>query len=98
MNKCATSFVIGFVACAPVMAQNSKLNAPISRQPTVGSEIDRGQEAGFDCGIHNLTDLSKFIACVNDVITANRQRTTLSEPFEFGLYVRSSTSAAVGCQ
>ena len=74
---------------APGLAQNSKLNAPISRQPTVGLEIDRGQDASFDCGLHNLTNFAAFVACLNDVITVNRQKNTLSEPFQFGLYVRA---------
>ncbi|WP_298261680.1 hypothetical protein [Bradyrhizobium sp.] len=79
----------------PCMAQNSKLNAPISRQPTVGSEIDRGQDAAFDCGLHNLTNFAEFVACLNDIVTANRQKSTLSEPFQFGLYVRALQHAYV---
>ena len=74
---------------APGLAQNSKLNAPISRQPTVGSEIDRGQDAAFDCGLHNLTNFAAFVTCLNDIITVNQQKSTLSQPFQFGLYVRA---------
>ncbi len=83
------------ILCTPAFAQNSKLDAPISRQPTVGSEIDRGQDAAFDCGLHNLTNFAAFVACMNDVITVNRQKSTLSEPFQFGLYVRALQHAYV---
>jgi hypothetical protein len=81
--------------CTPSMAQNSKLNAPISRQPTVGSEIDRGQDIAFDCGLNNLTNTAAYVACLNDAITVNRQKNTLSEPFQFGLYVRALQHAYV---
>jgi hypothetical protein len=94
----AAVFVTGFTAlmlCTPATAQDSKLNAPVSRQPTVGSEIDRGQALGFECGTQSLTDLSRFVACVSDAIDVNRQKTTLSEPFEFGLYVRALQHAYI---
>lgn len=92
MSKGIKIITHGFVAlmiCAPAAAQSSKLNAPISQRPTVGSEIDRGQEIGFECGLHNISDRAKLVGCVNDAIMANKQKATLSEPFEFGLYVRS---------
>lgn len=77
------------------IAQNANLNAPVSRQPTVGSEIQRGNEAAFDCSLHYLTDLRKFIVCMNDLIETNRQKSTLSEPFELGLYLQALSYASV---
>ena len=53
-RKCIAVFALGFAALmlwTPAKAQNSKLNAPVSRQPTVRSEIARGQEAAFDCAL-----------------------------------------------
>jgi hypothetical protein len=91
-RKRAAVFTIGFAAfvfCAPAWAQNSNLNAPVSRQPTVGSEIERGQEVGFQCGLDYRANFSKFRDCVNNAISTNRQSSTLSEPYEFGLYVRA---------
>ena len=32
-------------------------------------------------------NFSSFVDCVLDVINTNRQKSTLSEPFEFGVYV-----------
>ncbi|MGA8863225.1 MAG: hypothetical protein WB444_05385 [Gallionella sp.] len=77
------------VAGIPAGAQDSKLNAPISRQPTVGSEIDRGQEAGFACGLENTKTFLSFTTCIDSVVSSNKQNSALSEPFEFGLYVRA---------
>jgi hypothetical protein len=73
----------------PAAAQAVNLNAPLSRQPTVGSEIDRGQEASFECGLKNLVDLLAFINCVDRSLLLNKQKATLSDPYEFGLYVRA---------
>jgi hypothetical protein len=86
------ALTLGFGAaltlCGGTGAQNAKLDTPVSRQPTVGSEIERGQDAGFQCGLDHK-ETAKFVACVNDVLAANKQKTTLSAPFEFGLYVRA---------
>lgn len=76
-------------------AQNANLNAPVSRQPTVGSEVRRGDLASFDCGIQNVIDLQPFIACVNDLIDVNRQQSTLSDPFELGVYLAALNHVAI---
>ena len=76
-------------------AQNANLNAPVSRQPTVGSEMRRGDLASFDCGIQNVIDLQPFIACVNDLIDVNRQKSTLSDPFELGVYLAALNHVAI---
>ncbi len=90
--KCITVLVLGFAAlvlCTPARAQNSKLNAPVSRQPTVGLEIKRGDAAAFACFRSFLSNTRKFADCINAAIDANRQQSTLSEPYEFGLYVKA---------
>jgi hypothetical protein len=99
MNKChyTAVFVTGFavlVLCTPARAQDSRLNSPVSRQPTVGSEITRGDAAASECtsrlwrsGRTLAINLSNFEDCVNDAVRDNRQKSTLSEPFEFGLYL-----------
>src|SRR5580704_996858 len=76
-------------------AQNANLNAPVSRQPTVGSEVRRGDLASFDCGIENVIDTEPFIACVNDLIDTNRQKSTLSDPFELGVYLAAVNHVAI---
>jgi hypothetical protein len=76
-------------------AQNANLNAPVSRQPTVGSEVRRGDLASFDCGIENVIDTEPFIACVNDLIDTNRQKSTLSDPFELGVYLAAINHVAI---
>jgi len=91
----ANLMICAAVLCTTANAQNAKLNAPVLRQPTVGSEIDRGQDAGFECGLHNLTNFSRFVACINGAIADNRQNASLSEPYEFGLYVRALQHAYV---
>jgi hypothetical protein len=76
-------------------AQNANLNAPVSRQPTVGTEVRRGDLASFDCGIENVIDTEPFIACVNDLIDTNRQKSTLSDPFELGVYLAAVNHVAI---
>lgn len=95
--KCVAALLAGLTAItlgANANAQNA-LDAPISRQPTVGSELDRGSMAGFDCGIKHVIDRDPFIACVNDLIEINRQKSTLSEPFELAVYLAALHHAAV---
>jgi hypothetical protein len=92
MSKWNQQLLVASVAltiCIPALAQNQKLNAPVRQQLTVGSEIERGQDVAFECGLRNVVDFAKFAACINDAVTTNRQKVTLSEPFEFGLYVRA---------
>jgi len=92
------SYAIGLstlLVCTPLHAQNSKLDAPVSRQPTVGSEIDRGQSAAFDCGLNNVGHLPAFVSCINNTVTTSQQKSTLSDPFLFGLYVRALQNAFV---
>ena len=76
-------------------AQNANLNAPVSRQPTVGTEVRRGDLASFDCGIENVIDTDPFITCVNDLIDTNRQKSTLSDPFELGVYLGAVNHVAI---
>jgi hypothetical protein len=93
-----SGYVIGLMvllACPPLHAQNSKLDAPVSRQPTVCSEIDRGQSAGFDCALKNVAHLPAFVSCINNVVAANQQSSTISDPFLFGLYLRALQNAFV---
>jgi hypothetical protein len=80
--------------CATALAQTN-LNAPVSRQPTIKTEIDRGQDAAFNCGLDNLTNFSKFVDCIDAGIAANRQNSSLSEPYEFGLCIRALQHAYV---
>ncbi len=91
-RKGTAVFVLGFAAlllCTPARAQNSKLDAPVSQQPTVRSEIVRGNRAAKDCDLPeaNLTNPIKFAKCVDNAASTNVRNSTLSEPFEFGLYV-----------
>ena len=94
-RRAAASTFWALTICATANAQNSNLNAPVSRQPTVRTEIDRGQDAGFECGLNNITSFFKFKDCINDDVDTNRQNSTLSDPFEFGLYVRALQHAYV---
>lgn len=93
MTLLVLTFGLACSICGAAPAQDSKLNAPVSRQPTVASEIERGNELGFACGLHAIPNASRLIDCVNDAIDDNRQKTTLSEPFEFGLYVAALQQA-----
>ena len=94
MRACVPCLLI-ILCTAPVAAQ-SKLDAPVSRQPTVGSEINRGQKAAFNCSMNtNVLSQTEFADCVSNTVTINRQRSTLSDPFEFGLYVRALEIANV---
>ncbi len=81
--------LVSVLWAAPARAQ-SKLEAPASRRPTVGSEINRGQDAAFNCSMNtDVLSRTAFTDCVSDTVTINRQKSILSDPFEFGLYVRA---------
>jgi hypothetical protein len=82
-------FILAALACAPAAAQNLKPDAPTGRRPPIGSDVDRGQDAAYICGINNTMNFSKFAACVDGAIRTNRQRGAPPESFEFGLYVRA---------
>jgi hypothetical protein len=43
----------------------------------------------------NVLSQTEFAECVSNTVTINRQRSTLSDPFEFGLYVRALQIANV---
>jgi hypothetical protein len=93
-GKCTAVFVLGFAAlvlCTPARAQNSKPDAPVSRQPTVRSEIARGNRAAEDCDLPdaNVTNPIKFAECVDNAVGTNVRNSTLSDPYEFGLYVNA---------
>lgn len=70
---------------APV-AQATDINAPIDKRPTVGSEINRGNKAAFDCGLRHVSDVLAFSKCVSDVISMEEQNQQNYLPFMVGAY------------
>lgn len=84
--------------CTPARTENSKLDAPVSRQPTVGSEIKRGDAAAQVCWNGPKVDVLKpmnQVNCIQAAIDLNRQQSTLSDPFLLGLYVHALASSGI---
>ena len=72
----------------------SKLDAPVSTQPTVRTEIRRGHEAAFSCGLKSGLAFNGVVNCFNEVLHDNEQKGSLSEAFQFGfLYLQPARSA-----
>lgn len=71
------------------------LNAPIDTQPTIGSEINRGTKAAFDCSLQHVSDALAFGECVSDAISADEQKQPNSLPFEVGALWGECTSEAL---
>src|SRR5262249_34899583 len=61
----------------------------------VGSELNRGDMAGFDCGIEHIIDLLPFKLCIDDLIETNRQKATLTDPFQLWVYLAALDHVAV---
>lgn len=76
------------LAMSPAVAD--PLDAPVPpAAPTIGSEIRRGADAGFDCELHNTLpeDSESFFDCIEGAHTNNRQRMGQGyEAFDAGLY------------
>lgn len=76
-------------------AQAPDLNAPIDTRPTIGSEINRGNKAAFDCSLQNVADALSFSQCVSDAISADQQKQPNSLPFMVGAYWGECVSEAL---
>ncbi len=80
--------------CAPAFSQTANLDAPVSRQPTVRSEIKRGSTDAFRCAMkYDDPDTAlKFSGCVEDLVFSNISNSTISDPYLFGLYTAAIPS------
>ena len=67
-------------------AAAADLNAPIVDHPTVGSEIERGWRAAFECQLNGITDNSAVDDCVSAEGSRAQQEHTQAAPFLLGLY------------
>jgi hypothetical protein len=72
------------MACGAAPART--LDEPLNDKPTVGSEINRGFEAAFNCVMANLADAQKTSDCDQAVVQAEEQKHADSDPFKLGLY------------
>jgi hypothetical protein len=59
-----------------VLIGGANLDAPLNQQPpTLGSEISRGADAAFDCGLAvEPSDSQGFLNCINGRQSDNRQK------------------------
>ena len=80
---------------APALAQNVDLSAPVSRTPTVMSEIKRGHGDAIRCvekystpdTIGTPDAIRQFWLCVDGEQRVNISGSTISDPYLFGLYI-----------
>ncbi len=82
--------LLGMLAAAAILGAD--LNAPIvPAQPTIGSEILRGADAGFDCQEGNPLDDGAFLGCIESRQSDNRQKMGRGyEAFDAGLWFEAS--------
>ena len=69
-------------------AQTIDLDAPVSRTPTVRSELKRGQVDAATCFSkdENLIPSINFTDCIEKNIKDNIGRSTISDPYLYGIY------------
>jgi hypothetical protein len=66
------------------------LNAPVVPKITIKSEIHRGGDAAFRCLIKTHTQWPDFSSCLDEVLSEETQRNTITDPFRLGIYYRAS--------
>ena len=71
-------------------ARAADLNAPINNQPTLGSEIARGNDAAYNCFFHSGNDprppsALNLSICIMNTADADRQQHTVYLPFQLGI-------------
>ena len=86
-----SGIILAFVCWATVPAQCANLDKPISRIPTVGSEIKRGSVGAFDCSLKLVNELSalEYAQCVNSFVESDLASGPPSDAFLFGTYITS---------
>jgi len=65
------------------------LDAPVSKTPTVRSELKRGNDAEFECLLHHVPtriDWRSYVTCIDEAIHNATQERRLSDPFLAGMY------------
>jgi hypothetical protein len=68
-------------------ANAADLNSPIVTKPTLGSEINRGTSAAFDCVVSNAINALGAGKCISEVESQNHQRMmTGYEAFSLGAF------------
>jgi len=88
----ATVALFGIVAALafPALATAADLDAPLTMRVTVGSEIQRGRQAAFECMLHGeVTNPSNIIGCVDAEDVENRHGYVDGSAFSLGLYFRA---------
>ena len=56
---------------------------------TIKSEIQRGGDAAFHCLIKTHFVWLDFSSCLDEVLSAETQRNTISDPFSLGFYYKA---------
>ncbi len=67
-------------------AAAADLNAPINNTPTIGSELQRGVAAAFDCHLKFVSDTSRQSQCALDAASVDQQRHPDFKPFHLGVF------------
>ena len=86
-NLLIAIFASGSVCAMSSMAAD--LNAPVVPKITIKSEIQRGGDAAFRCLIKTHTEWPAFSSCIDEALSAETQRNTITDPFRLGFYYRA---------
>jgi hypothetical protein len=89
-NLLIAIFASGSVCAMSSMAAD--LNAPVVPKVTIKSEIKRGDDAAFRCLMKTHMGWPDFSSCLDEVLSAETQRNTISDPFRLGFYYRAYDS------
>lgn len=86
MNYAKAPAICAVLLLTGIPAQAADLNSSIDTHPTVGSEIKRGDDAAFECGLHNIADPLSTSICVSNAVSEDKQRQPNSIPFVVGAF------------
>ena len=88
-----TISVLGSLVAPVVFAWAADLNSPVERKITIKSEISRGSWAALDCQLQAIpTSGSGLIDCISRINKEERQKNTITDPFQLGIYEKAYRS------
>lgn len=59
----------------------ANLDAPATAKPTIRTELKRGHEIAFNCGLHAKTNIEALDHCIDDASLTQARQGTATEAF-----------------
>jgi hypothetical protein len=92
MHRLIVTGTLMLLSCSP-LAFAVDMDAPTTKRITVRSELQRGDEAAFNCALrgkgHEWIYRNRYLDCIDRAASKEKQGNTDTEAFLAGLYWRS---------